>query len=162
MADVRETVTSLKAKLTRARERANKAREDTSLAVAQALQAVEVSGTAFSLAYARGRFGDDEGELAVMGMPVGLLGGIAGHAVAFMGIAGEYSEHVHNISDGAFAEYAVQQGQTIGYRHREEAESKSPSVEGRIGSRSTNRGLGAGMPPAWARHNPAAAYARRG
>lgn len=166
MADIRETVSTLKAKLTRARDRANKAREDTSAAVAQGLQMVEVSGTAFGLAYARGRFGDDEGELAVMGMPVGLLGGIAGHAVAFLGIAGEYSEHVHNVSDGAFAEYAVQQGQSIGYRHKEEAEAKSGGTrtEGRIGNqRRVDRGLGAGtMPPAWARHNPAAAYARRG
>lgn len=161
MADVRETVSSLKAKLSNARARAAKAREETTAAVAQALQAVEVSGTAFGLAYARGRFGDEEGELAVMGMPVGLLAGIGGHAVAFLGIAGEYSEHIHNISDGALAEYAVQQGQSIGMQHKIEAES---STEGRIGAarRGTHRGLGAGMPRGFSRHNPAAAYARRG
>lgn len=170
MADVRETVNSLKSKLMRARDRAEKARKDTSAAVSQALQAVEVSGTAFGLAYARGRFGteSDDGhlELAVLGMPVGLLSGIAGHAVAFMGIAGEYSEHVHNVSDGCLAEYSVQQGQNIGLRQRiaagevDGATYEGPRTLGRIGRQ--HRGLGAGMPRGYARHNPAAAYARRG
>lgn len=173
MADTRETVSQVRDKLTKAQARIEKVKKEAQVAMGHALQTVEVGGTAFALAYARGRMGtvDEETgqiELNLLGIPVGVVGGVAMHGLAFAGALGEYSEHAHNIGDGMIAEYAAITGFRIGGRHANDAHAEDPAVgrpppaiAGRVGRSPGYQPVkmhGAAAPK-WG--NPAAAYARR-
>jgi hypothetical protein len=75
----------------------------------QLVQTVEVSAGALAVGVASGRFG----ALQIAGaapIPLDLAGGLLGHALGFFGLAGRYSEHLHNFSDGVLAGYLTKWG----------------------------------------------------
>jgi hypothetical protein len=78
-------------------------------AMAHGLQLAEVAGASAAAGYANAKFGTN-GELLVKGVPADLLGGIGLHALAFLGAAGKYGEHAHNLGDGLIAAYAYRAG----------------------------------------------------
>lgn len=78
------------------------------------LQTVEVGGAAFAFGFMRGKMGDANGDLDVVGVPASLGSGIAFHALGFLGVFGKHSDHAHNLGDGAIAEYAAVQGMRMG------------------------------------------------
>lgn len=129
----KETLEKLKTRMTRAREVAE---EKMGVAVA----AVEVTATAGGLAYLRGRYpstykDEETGEekessqILVMGLPVNLLLGIGGHGLGLFGAAGKYSEHVHNISSGALADYASSTLFDMGKKNKETADKESGTAK---------------------------------
>jgi len=86
-------------------------REKTEEAMAHGLQAVEVVGASFAAGYANTKWGQDTGgELQIKGVPADLIGFIGGHGLAFLGGAGKYGEHVHNLADGLGAAYGYRAG----------------------------------------------------
>lgn len=78
------------------------------------LQTVEVGGTAFAFGFMRGKMGDQNGDLDVVGVPASLGAGLALHGLGFLGVFGKHSEHAHNLGDGAIAEYGAVQGMRMG------------------------------------------------
>jgi hypothetical protein len=83
-------------------------------ALGHVLQTVEVGGTAFAFGFMRGKMGDQNGDLDVVGVPASLGTGAAMHVLGFLGIFGKHSEHAHNIGDGALAEYGAVAGMRLG------------------------------------------------
>jgi hypothetical protein len=78
-------------------------------AMSHGLQMAEVAGASAAAGYANAKFGTN-GELQFKGVPADLLGGIGLHALAFLGGAGKYGEHAHNLADGLIAAYAYRAG----------------------------------------------------
>ena len=97
----------------RAKEKLSRFREKAEVGIGQAIQATEVSGTAFALGYANGKWGED-GELTVAGVPVDLGVGIALTGVAMFGGLGKYAEHGVNVGSGALAAAAYRTGFQLG------------------------------------------------
>ena len=86
----------------------------------QLVQTLEVGAGALAVGVASGRYGS----LQIAGsapIPLDLAGGIVGHALAFFGIAGKYSEHLHNFSDGVLAGYLTKWGIGFGTEMRRKA-----------------------------------------
>ncbi len=77
-----------------------------------AVHTVEVTGGAFAMGVLTGRNGGTPVE--IMGVPLDLGAGLAGHLLAFTGLAGEAGKHLHAFSDGFLASYAATQGVAIG------------------------------------------------
>ena len=79
--------------------------------VGQVTQTVEVGLGAVGVGILSGYFGP----LNIAGSPVplDLAAGVAGHQLAFMGLAGRHAEHLHNFSDGVMAGYLAKFG--VGY-----------------------------------------------
>jgi len=115
---------------------------------------MEVSGTAFGMAYARGRYGDEKNELNVGGVPVGLITGVGGHLLGFIGVFGQYGEHVHNIGDGALAEYVANLGNKIGTEHRD----ATMAASGRYAVGRRHAVGGYNQRPAVGAHQPSGTY----
>lgn len=118
-------------------------------AIGQGLQLCEVGGASFAWSYANQRFGDVTpgvgGELKVVGVPADLAAAVALHGLAFLGAAGKYGEHAHNLADGSLAAYLARMGQKMG------AEARKPKTSGHVAG-----AMGAGNPyGAWA---PSYAY----
>jgi hypothetical protein len=78
------------------------------------LQTAEVGLTSFGFGFMRGKMGDENGDLDVVGVPASLGTAVVMHGLGFMGVFGKHSEHAHNIGDGALAEYAAVQGMRLG------------------------------------------------
>jgi hypothetical protein len=89
-------------------------REKGQEAIGTVLQTVEVGGTAFGFGFMRGKMGDAQGDLDIVGIPASLGTAVAMHGLGFMGVFGKHSEHAHNIGDGALAEYGAVQGMRLG------------------------------------------------
>jgi hypothetical protein len=88
-------------------------REQSEKLVGTAMQAVEVGGTSFAFGYAHGRFQDETGEFGIGGVPYALAAGIGGHVLGFV-MGANLSEHMHNIGDGALAQYGAHLGMKLG------------------------------------------------
>ncbi len=119
-----------------------------------ALQAVEVGATAFGFGFMRGKMGDQNGDLDIMGVPASLATAIAMHGLGFMNVFGKHSEHAHNVADGALAEYSAVQGMRMGA-------ARSTDFQGtkRIAGRSRVAGLAGGQNP-FAQRNMMGNFAR--
>lgn len=89
-------------------------REEADQVVLGIVRTVEVTGTAFGLGVVNGRYGSP----SFLGMPVDLLTGVAGHALAFFDIA---PDHLHSVGDGGLASYTTALGTGIGLKMRDEA-----------------------------------------
>lgn len=89
-------------------------------ALGHVLQTVEVGGTSFAFGFMRGKMGDQNGDLDVVGVPASLGTGAAMHVLGFLGIFGKHSEHAHNIGDGAIAEYGAVAGMRLGAEKSDE------------------------------------------
>lgn len=96
---------------------------------AQGIAIVEVGGTAFGFGLLQGRRGGMP-EIPYIGLSADLFTGLVLHLVGFMGWAGKYGDHVHNIGNGAIASWAVNQGALFGEKMRKEAEGGSAATTG--------------------------------
>ena len=105
----------------RAKTSAARLKEKATETMGIALGAMEVSGASFGFGYARGRFATADGEFAVMGVPPDLLAGVALHGLGFLGAFGKkYSEHAHNLANGALASFLSTKGVQFGIEGRKE------------------------------------------
>lgn len=81
------------------------------------VRTAEVSGAAFALGLAQGKYGVVE----VAGVPADLAAGAALHLAAFFGIAGKSGKHLHALADGAMASYFVNLGKGTGIAWKDKA-----------------------------------------
>lgn len=95
------------------------------------VRTAEVSGAAFALGLAQGKYGVIE----VMGVPADLGAGAALHLAAFFGIAGKSSKHLHALADGAMASYFVNLGKGTGLAWKDKA--AKTALQGTPGQRLT-------------------------
>lgn len=86
------------------------------------LSGLTIVGTEFGLGYARGRYGKVEAG----GIPVEIIGGALGELLAFTGIAGRQSEHIHNMSHAALAFGVACEAMQMGEEARARAEATKP------------------------------------
>lgn len=108
--------TKLARQLESAKGRLAKIQVSSKATIKMVMQSVEVTGSAFGMAYANQRWG--KGEFKLFGMPADLLAGVGIHAVALLGDGlGEYSDHAHNVADGILAGYGARKGAEIGSQH---------------------------------------------
>jgi hypothetical protein len=89
---------------------------------AQGIALVEVGGAAFGFGLLQGRRGGMP-EIPYIGLSADLFTGLVLHLVGFMGWAGKYGDHAHNLGNGAIASWAVNQGALLGEKMRKESES---------------------------------------
>jgi hypothetical protein len=113
MALTREKAAQAAEMLERAKARMAKVRETTEEAVGDGLLAVEASATAYGLAYANMRWGE-EGELKVLGVPVDVGVATAIGGLSAFGALGKYKEHGRNVAVGALALVAGRMGAESG------------------------------------------------
>lgn len=118
------------------------------------LQSAEIGATAFGFGFARGKMGDQDGNLDVAGMPVSLTAAVVGHGLGFMGVFGKHSEHAHNLADGALAEYSAVAGMRMGA-----ARSTDFQGQKRIAGRRSVAGLPQGQNP-FAQRQGASSFSR--
>ncbi len=108
------TLGEAKDALSRAKHSIARVREKAETAIGQGIEVAEVGATAFGFGYANGRWGGDEGEIKVFGLPVDLGTGIALTGLAMFGGFGKYAEHGVNVGAGAIASYGYRTGYQLG------------------------------------------------
>lgn len=126
--------------LTRAKHSMARVREKAEVAIGQGIEVAEVGATAFGFGYANGRWGGDDGEMKMFGLPVDLGVGIAMSGLAMFGGFGKYGEHGVNVGAGAIAAYSYRTGYQLG------AESSAHGSTGNVRSIGSARGARAAMP----------------
>lgn len=94
--------------------RMQKIRDRASEQMGHVVQTLEVSASAFGFGFARGAWAQPGQDVAIMGIPIDLAAGLAGHAVALFGGLGRYADDTHNLADGALASYATALGLRMG------------------------------------------------
>lgn len=115
------TSTSLsKAKehIERIRATAARAKEHAERGMGIAIAAVETGGTAAAFGYIHERYGtadkDQDNVYTVASVDADLGTAVAFHGAGFFGAFGKYSEHAHNVANGALAAYGYRQGAKYG------------------------------------------------
>ncbi len=108
------TLGEAKEALSRAKNAMSKVREKAEEAIGQGIEVTEVGGTAFGFGFANAKWGGDDGELKMFGIPVDLGVGIALTGVSMFGGFGRYGEHGVNVGAGAIAAYAYRTGYQLG------------------------------------------------
>lgn len=125
------------------------------------IQTAEVGAAAFGFGYARGRYGD----LRLLGVPMDLGTALFLHIGGFvMNGKRRWTEHLHNLGDGALAEYLTVLGADLGVKA---LQAKSQQQQG--GAKTTGyafesgrvHGLGGGGGLSMDEINAAAAAARQ-
>jgi len=96
----------------RARDVAKKA--DMEGMVGQAVQSLEIGSAALGLGYLSGRYG----AIGIGPVPADLAAALTLHLGGYLGVAGKYSEHLHNFGDGAWSSYLVKMGAGLGTNAR--------------------------------------------
>ena len=99
--------------------------------VESVVRTMEVAGSAFAAGMVNGRYGGVE----IVGVPADLAGGLAAHALAFVGVAGRNGKHLHALADGLLASDACTLGRGTGVNMREKALATKPQVAVRGASR---------------------------
>lgn len=150
------SVKTLYSKLQNAQGRLASVKEKAIETAGHALQAAEVGGTAFGMAYSNERFGN--GELKIMGIPADLGAGVLLHGVALLGGLGKYGEHGHNVADGLIASFAVRKGAAMGAQAR--TSSGFQPAAAFAGFQPASAFAGFQPASAYAGFQPAAAYRR--
>lgn len=97
-------------------------------AVEHLVQTVEIGGAAFALGIINGRFDAPE----PLGVPLDLGAGVAMHLLGFLGVAGKFTDHLHNFADGALASYLVTLGFNVGDKMRQNAGLAAASRSGAL------------------------------
>jgi hypothetical protein len=92
MAFTAQTIAQAREYVEKAQSRMKTFREKAEERIGQGLEVTEVSGTAFALGYANGRWGED-GEIKLLGVPLDLGAGAALTGLALFGGLGKYAEH---------------------------------------------------------------------
>jgi hypothetical protein len=82
------------------------------------MQTAETSAAGFGSGYARGRWGDTNGDLKVAGIDVDLGGAFLLHGLGYLGALGPYAEHAHNFADGLLTAWSHAQGMRMGAESR--------------------------------------------
>ena len=113
--------------LTRAKNAMGRVREKAEEAIGSGIEVAEVGGTAFGFGYANGRWGGDDGEVKMFGVPVDLGVGIALTGLSMFGGFGKYGEHGINVGAGAIASYAYRAGHQLGSDAAQDSSSSSTS-----------------------------------
>ena len=124
------TLGEAKEALTRAKHAMGRVREKAEEAIGSGLEVAEVGGTAFGFGYVNGRWGGDEGEMKVFGLPVDLGVGIALTGVSMFGGFGKYAEHGVNVGAGAIASYAYRAGHQLGSDAAQDSRAAEDELEG--------------------------------
>lgn len=119
------TLSEAKEALTRAKHAMGKVREKAEEAIGNGIEVAEVGGTAFGFGYANARWGGDDGELKMFGIPVDLGVGIALTGVSMFGGFGRYGEHGVNVGAGAIAAYSYRTGYQLGSESADSASTTS-------------------------------------
>ncbi len=112
-------------------------RDKADKAVEVLVSAAEVGGASFSLGLIQGRYGGVE----IVGVPLDLGAAIVLHGLAFIGVGGKLSHHLHNFGDGALATYLATLGRGAGVEMRKKA--LGAAVTGVDGARLTDQELAA-------------------
>lgn len=115
--------------------RVKKATEKADQVIEKVVRTAEISATAFGFGLIQGRYGAIE----LAGIPIDLAAGVGGHILGFMGVGGNMNSHLHALSDGALACYAVTMGKGAGAQWKSgtkkktaeelESEKKAQSLE---------------------------------
>lgn len=87
--------------------------------VGSVVQTLEVAAGATAVGVLTGRFGPLH--FAGNPIPLDLCTGVGMHLLAFMGIAGQHSPHLHNFADGILAGYLTKFGVGFGTEMRAKA-----------------------------------------
>lgn len=102
-------------------------------ALAKADQAVEtvittseVSAASFLFGLAQGKFG----AIKLVGVPIELLAGLGLHVLAFAGIGGRSSHHLHAFGDGALASFFGGLGRQVGHTLQTDADRARIAAHG--------------------------------
>ena len=122
------TLGEAKEALERAKNAMSKVREKAEVAIGQGIEVAEVGGTAFGFGFANAKWGGDDGELKMFGIPVDLGVGIALTGVSMFGGFGRYGEHGVNVGAGAIASYAYRTGYQLGSDSASSSTSSSSKV----------------------------------
>lgn len=115
------TVSEMRRALDNARGRLGAVKKKATAVAGQALQTVEIGGSAFALSYLRGRMANEQGDWKVVGVDPELLAAVGFHGLAFVGAFGQYSEHMHNVGDGALAAFLAGKGLDFGVQAKQNA-----------------------------------------
>ena len=97
--------------------RAKKVMAKAETVVKETVGALEVGGAAFAFGMIDGRYGGVE----FLHVPLPLLASATSHLMAFMGIGGQYSSHLHQLGNGALAAYLTTAGRGAGLAWRDKA-----------------------------------------
>ena len=108
------TLGEAKDALTRAKHAMGRVREKAEEAIGSGIEVAEVGGTAFGFGLANGKWGGEDGEIKMFGIPVDLGVGIALTGVSMFGGFGRYAEHGVNLGAGAIAAYSYRTGFQLG------------------------------------------------
>jgi hypothetical protein len=141
--------------LSRAKHAMARIREKSEEAIGSGIEVAEVGGTAFGFGWANGKWGGDDGELKMFGIPVDLGVGIALTGVSMFGGFGRYGEHGVNVGAGAIASYAYRTGYQLG----SESASSSTNTSAKAFAAPHAR---AAMPPRAAAHATAGEWDSQG
>lgn len=96
--------------------------------VGHVVRSIEVNVAAFGFGFARGYYAQPGKDLTVLGVPVDLAAGFAGHTLALMGFAGPWSNDVHALSDGSTASYFTTLGLKVGVDQRTKTPAAPPAA----------------------------------
>lgn len=105
-----DTASKLKARL-------EKMKEEQSENTRMVMRTAEVGAAAFGFGWLSTRYPD----VNVLGIDPALVGALAFHAMAFMGLAGKFDDDLHGLGDGALAIYLGTLAAGIGDKQRKEA-----------------------------------------
>ena len=117
------TLGEAKEALERAKSAMSRVREKAEVAIGQGIEVAEVGGTAFGFGFANAKWGGDDGEIKMFGVPVDLGVGIALTGVSMFGGFGKYGEHGVNVGAGAIASYAYRTGYQLGSESASDSKS---------------------------------------
>jgi hypothetical protein len=131
-------------------ERANakvaKIKEDHSESIGEVIRMTEITTAAMAMGYVNGRFGGEEGELAIAGIPVDLTLGLVLHGAAFTKIIpDQHRAHGHNLGTGVLAGASYRYLAQIGKKGAQKAQALHPQAY----PSPQQLGQGAVAPPPW-------------
>lgn len=105
-------------------------REDAKRVTKHVVRTAEVGLTAFGLGVMQGRTDGVE----ILGMPMELVVGGGFTVFSLLGGAGEYSDHLAAVGDGAIAAYATTLGRGVGITMRQKALAAGGAAQGQMGT----------------------------
>jgi hypothetical protein len=139
-ADAKKAITNYQA----LKNRVAGMREDARKVTKHLVRTAEVGGTAFAIGLVQGRTDGVE----VLGVPVELLVGGGFTLFSLFNGAGEYSDHLAAVGDGALAAYATTLGRGVGVTMRQKAlgagggtQSLPAGSAGAVGAGVTTKGV---------------------
>lgn len=115
-------------------------REEATKVTKHVIRTAEVGGTAFAIGLVQGRTDGIE----VFGLPLELLLGGGFTVFSLLGGAGEMSDHLAAVGDGAIAAYATTLGRGVGVTMRQKALGGAAAGQQSLGAGGAAGAVGAG------------------